>query len=893
MSNTKKLTNKGKRKVVKFDPIQLHPMAVTPVNKITYNLGGNLDPNTLYQELSQSSTDPLASSLNSLGTTAANMAMPGLGTAISTVQNIAPELVRGKNQSQNLQRSSTVEGFVNPIKTAGKVLSSSDLSVGQKALGLLAAPIGGHMVGKAASEKFDKEVAMDARRQDFGPILSELPNQFALGGNLGEENVQTNPSGQALEYNEYNGNTHAEGGIAVGPNAEVEDGEVRVEDYIFSNQLKNPFSGKTFADEAKAIKKKYEGRGDYDAPSNRALEKELSRLMQANEIAREYEEARQQASEAEVENEINQSLSEANIGNEVMPQEIEMQEMAMQQQEGQKVDPMVQPPVEEFANGGRIKYPVGGPIDDETIKKRLEDRKHIAAYLKKAGQADPTKTMSTISRTPLDKSSPEYQQYLRRELSNLTSGNMVVDNREVDVRDYNDIISRSGIDFYAGAEGTNDYNAVYKIDDSIIKDIRAFENAKLDSESSVDPRKLVQNVPGSSQEIVGIPQMLPDGTHYEAKRVRQTGPQTVFDPSTGSMVQKKELGGFLENIDEEDPGKLSGTREVPDKFKGKFAHRTPTEVINPDGSVSYEPYFYMTTGDRLKNFTEHFKNKNNKTSENEKIRDQFALGGFNTDPNLKDIIVDNLPIHTLNQLPTKDYGTDLVPIKNLEVGTSKKESKSFLENPENLGLLASNLGPAFNLAQASNVETSKLPRIPDLERVDMSDARLAAERQSAKERANLSKSIRQTSPGSAGQVLATQAAGTASIADKEINNFLQLYGMEQNANVQMENQRRQANAQIAMQEAIQNEQNRAMSKSVQGMALTDMGINTQGFIKDKALKQENEIQNRETLNLINQLFPHYEFLPEDEKAKIRNFVIQYKSPAGEAPQLPKMVSPKK
>ena len=38
-------------------------------------------------------------------------------------------------------------------------------------------------------------------------------------------------------FTEYNGNDHEQGGIAIGQDAEVEDGEVRWKDYIFSDTL--------------------------------------------------------------------------------------------------------------------------------------------------------------------------------------------------------------------------------------------------------------------------------------------------------------------------------------------------------------------------------------------------------------------------------------------------------------------------------------------------------------------------------------------------------------------------------------------------------------------------------------------------------------------------------
>lgn len=98
--------------------------------------------------------------------------------------------------------------------------------------------------------------------------------QFEMGGNL----------------TQYEGNTHENGGIALGQMNEVETGETRgpknsptTKDYIYSDTLK--VGKKTFADLSKAIERKYSKR-ENDKMSKEQKELELSNLMNAQETQR-------------------------------------------------------------------------------------------------------------------------------------------------------------------------------------------------------------------------------------------------------------------------------------------------------------------------------------------------------------------------------------------------------------------------------------------------------------------------------------------------------------------------------------------------------------------------------------------------------------------------------
>ena len=110
-----------------------------------------------------------------------------------------------------------------------------------------------------------------------------------------------NAGGMLDEYNE--GGTHEEnplGGIPVGKNARVEEGETRFGDYIFSNRLEitkdlvaefnlpKKYVGKTFADVSKSIQKPNSRRTD-DTLEMANVEKNLTKLQEAQEMFKQSE----------------------------------------------------------------------------------------------------------------------------------------------------------------------------------------------------------------------------------------------------------------------------------------------------------------------------------------------------------------------------------------------------------------------------------------------------------------------------------------------------------------------------------------------------------------------------------------------------------------------------
>ena len=155
----------------------------------------------------------------------------------------------------------------------GSILPGPGTAIGT-AVGTVAGGIGGYIAGQKEQEATTAALRASHGRANGGFLN---PHELAMGGDI----------------EEINGPTHEEGGVDMGPNAEVEGGEVKVADYIFSDRLGMPDSKKTFADEAKKIKKKYELRDD--DITKRSQEAELTKLMQANEVMRMEQEAKEQA----------------------------------------------------------------------------------------------------------------------------------------------------------------------------------------------------------------------------------------------------------------------------------------------------------------------------------------------------------------------------------------------------------------------------------------------------------------------------------------------------------------------------------------------------------------------------------------------------------------------
>jgi hypothetical protein len=139
--------------------------------------------------------------------------------------------------------------------------------------GAIIGGIKGHKDKKSEIDAFTKN--MELRGSQFD--LTGTTALAAYGADLGELGLGGEPT-------EYNGNSHEAGGIDMGQ-VEVEDGEIRVGDYVFSDRLLDPTTGKTFAEEAKKVTTKF-SEYENDGPSKRTQAKMLEELKAKNDLAR-------------------------------------------------------------------------------------------------------------------------------------------------------------------------------------------------------------------------------------------------------------------------------------------------------------------------------------------------------------------------------------------------------------------------------------------------------------------------------------------------------------------------------------------------------------------------------------------------------------------------------
>jgi hypothetical protein len=140
--------------------------------------------------------------------------------------------------------------------------------------------------------------ALNAVAPGSGQIAQSIQQtgaQFNPQEELEQNRIQTKSSVRTLkcggklkryqdggELTEFNGLKHEQGGLPIGNIAEVEDGETRYSDFIFSDSI-NYDNKKTFAEQSKRINKKYELRPD-DEFSKTSKERELNKLAETQEM---------------------------------------------------------------------------------------------------------------------------------------------------------------------------------------------------------------------------------------------------------------------------------------------------------------------------------------------------------------------------------------------------------------------------------------------------------------------------------------------------------------------------------------------------------------------------------------------------------------------------------
>lgn len=133
--------------------------------------------------------------------------------------------------------------------------------------------------------------------QEYATFEENFKHMYAQGGRMGAMgpmdvgNIYYADGGM---LNHYTGERHENGGIPIGPNAEVEGGETSMKmgmggeqdsTYIFSDRLQVPGKKHTFAEASKRIDNKYNRRTN-DKLSNESKRLELNKLMESQEQER-------------------------------------------------------------------------------------------------------------------------------------------------------------------------------------------------------------------------------------------------------------------------------------------------------------------------------------------------------------------------------------------------------------------------------------------------------------------------------------------------------------------------------------------------------------------------------------------------------------------------------
>jgi|TARA_B110000908_G_scaffold172692_1_gene242053 hypothetical protein len=192
-------------------------------------------PNDVTEEIDGAAGKTLPKGVNSLIDV-------GEAGGLAIIEGVSNDPKHGVNNSEEAAKgavkgaSTGLKVGMNPVLMAATGGLSAPIGA---ALGLTTGLIGGATGATKADEKYNKGFKEDykiTQGKEHQQLYAEngglIPVEYGGGGQL--PNDDGNLPGT---FNEFHGNTHEQGGIQVGPNAEVETGEVRWEDYIFSDAL--------------------------------------------------------------------------------------------------------------------------------------------------------------------------------------------------------------------------------------------------------------------------------------------------------------------------------------------------------------------------------------------------------------------------------------------------------------------------------------------------------------------------------------------------------------------------------------------------------------------------------------------------------------------------------
>jgi|TARA_B110000967_G_C18880995_1_gene561052 uncharacterized protein (TIGR02594 family) len=187
----------------------------------------------------------------------------------------------------------------------------------------------------------------------------------------------------------------------------------------------------------------------------------------------------------------------------------------------------------------------------------------------------------------------------------------------------------------------------------------------------------------------------------------------------------------------------------------------------------------------------------------------------------------------------------------------------------NKGQLINAAPNLYDLAVANTPDQTHLKKV-DLEEVSLDKSRALTHRNTAMGRAIARQNVLGTA-NSSGQALSALASQNAAITESTIQSDLQSYITEDAQNNAIRNQEEQLNTNLINKETELNEMNDANSKSVTSTALHRIAQGAQGALKDQNLTIENARSNEQSMNVLNAMYPDFEWGvdPEDDKLKLK------------------------
>lgn len=710
---------------------------------------------------------------------------------------------------------------------------------------LIGAAVGGTyggITGYTGTKKRNKAIGEAIQEQNADLPIGQVANPYAraLGGPLPEMEG----------YNTYKGNTHENGGIPAGPNAEVENGEVNYKDYIYSDRLTPVGKNSTFASLAKRVRTKYKGREE-DKAAKIAMDQELAKLAQENDAVREAKQRTEQT------NQTTQELQDI------------------------------------YKYGGCIKYENGGLVLDET------DHNKLRRVAKKRGielNELLTSIYANTQKFALGGYNDFSNQYNKETDENLTNhyqdGGPNQKRTPAEWDAYNTERGWTVDPRYKGnASGYKPYfdpralkikpstthESGYEIE-GVAPDAYNFGmvspkyHANYEYKAPVKPMTIGTGtpkvLPTSNREAIGFDTM---GTTYKDKT---TGEIYMLDKQ-GNKIQPltKAYGGPIDDknklgdtiIPNEYPSPATSAKlpflngDISDAEYRKYLSNKKKHYSAISKSGLTEKEYYEKYPNATEWMKSHINNLDPKTFMNAK---EFGGGGnkknsWKNDPNLSK--------YSKEDLKAMGYDVD-----------EKDNSDKFKFGNEEGALLASSLPAIYQLIKGSKPAITKFDKVKP-EQINLSSQRKGITQEGDRAKKTALEIARSVGGGS-GSVLAALSAMNSRISQQVMDKLSDSYSNEALQNIGIRNQAAYTNTNISMQEKIANEQNKAMSDSLIAQSLSNLGINAQMYSRDKKLSKTNKEQNENQLNVMNQMFPNFKWGEDPNSDKL---MVQFLSGMGQ------------